>query len=627
MSNNHNPNKIKGAILSRLLKGDKGVRDKVFMGEFKEVARYGWSKDYGFEYQTLPKEAFFRAKVALTAQAVKVFGPYLYQNNPHRTVTAKPWVDDFQKRRGEILQDYLNYTPGEYGLYTQARRGIDEAMCGAGVLWTGMHPKKPGVICSMYDSVRNLILDGDAADESQMRRVWRHRVRPRSEVIAEYPEAEKEIRKLQKATKRIPTGTELPGEDYRIVGDLVEYYEGYFSTGLATYEENGELSKIQVDPNPETGEMPEVAPDVPAKYLVTEDGRLLHECDWEVPYYRDGLWPCSVLGFYERPDSVYPVGPLADAMGFQRAINWIVTLLMGKYRFTSRTVMALVDQNGQGLSPEDKDKVLVGSDMEAIAVKVNGENKTLKDFIQQFDWDNSYLSSGIAFLREMEQQFQKASGLYDILYAGQTDTQSRTATDAQVKDRNSMSRVNDMRERVAKWLAEIARKEALAARFLLTRKDIGRILGPDAAQGWGFLVKPEMKDAEAWVRMFAQQGIPIAEAIPMAEQKVKDAVDLDSWALELDYTIEADSLRRRDIDQRIDALKEMMNQTVPSLVQSPDPVDRAFAYDTMAAYHDAIGAPMELVSMERERANMLRSMPPPMPPGQVPPSVSAPPMA
>jgi hypothetical protein len=614
VSNSQNPYKVKGAILARLLNGDKKGKTR-FDKDFKEIARYGWANDFGFEYQTLPKDSFFRAKVALTAQAIKVFGPYLYSNNPHRTVTPKAWTSPEMQRRGEVISDYLNYTPEEAGLYQQSRRAIDEAMCGAGVLWTGRHPTKPYLVTSVYDTVRNLVLDADAADMTQMRRVWRHRVRPRSEVIAEYPEAEKEIKKLQKATKRIPSASTIPGEDSTVVGDLVEYYEGYFSTGLSTYEENGELSKLETQIG-EDGQPIPIAPDAPLKYLVTEDGRLIHECEWEIPFWRDSKWPCSILGFHEYPDSAYPVSPLADALGFQKAINWIVTLLMGKYRFTSRTVLAVVDQNGQGLSDTDKDKVLIGSDIEAIALKINGETKKLQDVIQQFDWGNDYLIHGMNFLSSMEAQFQKASGLYEILYSGQTDTQSRTATDAQVKDRNSMSRVNDMRERVAKWQSEVARKEALAARFLLTRKDIGQVLGPDAAQAWGFLVKPEMTDITQWVQMFAQQGMPMEQAIMLAQQKMADAVSLDQWAAEIDYGIEADSLRRRDADQRIDALKEMMNQTVPSLLQSPDPVDRAFAYDTMAEYHDAIGAPRSLVQMERDRANMLRQMPmmPPSPP-------------
>lgn len=611
MSNNQNPSKAKGAILSRLLKGDKKGKSR-FETDFKEIARYGWGNDFGFEYQTLPKNAFFRAKVALTAQAIKVFGPYLYSNNPHRTVTPKKWASPEMQRRGEVISDYLNYTPEEAGLYQQSRRAIDEAMCGAGVLWTGLDPNKPFLVTSVYDSVRNLVLDADAADISQMRRIWRHRIRPRSEVISEYPEAEKELKRLPKATKRLPTDACIPGENSTVVGDLIEYYEGYFSTGLRTYEENGELSKVEAETG-EDGQPIDLAPDAPLKYLVTEEGRLLHECEWEIPYWRDGKWPCSILGFHEYPDSAYPVSPLADALGFQKAINWIVTLLMGKYRFTSRTILALVDQNAQGVSAEDKDKVLVGSDMEAIAIKINGENKSIKDFIQQFDWDNSYLSSGISLLREMESQFQKASGLHDILHAGQSDTQSRTATDAQVKDRNSMSRVNDMRERVAKWQSEVARKEALAARFLLTRKEIGQVLGPEAANAWGFLVKPDTAELPQLAQMLADQGMPMDQAMQLAMEKMRDAVSLDQWVAEIDYGIEADSLRRRDIDQRIDALKEMMNQTVPSLIQSPDPIDRAFAYDTMAEYHDAVGAPRSLVQMERDRATMLRSMPPPAP--------------
>ena len=603
-----NPAKAKGKLLAKLLVGDLEVRKSVFLDEFKEIMQYGWSRDYGFAYQSLPKDAFFRAKVALTAQAIKVFGPYLYQNNPHRTITVKPWADQEQTARAQVVDDYLNYTPKEYDAYTQDRKTIDEAICGGGVLWTGRDAKKPQIISSVFVSIRDIAFDGDAKDIDEVRRVWRRRYRLRSEAIKEYPEAEKEFKALKKATSRFAKNTEIPGENCKVVGDMIEYYEGYFNGGLDQYDETDDLPET-VDPG--TGQP--VSVDTPKKYLITEEGRLLHECDWEVPFYRDNKWPCTLLGFYNRPGSVYPAGPLSDALGFQKAINWIVTLLMGKFKFTSRTILALVKQNGEGLSNVDQDKVLVGNDIEAISLKVNGENKRLGDFIQQFDWDNSYLDSGMKFLSLMEQHFQKASGLYDILYAGQSDTQSRTATDANVKDRNSMSRVNDMRDKIATFRSEAVRKEALAARFLLTREDITKVLGQESGSKWGFLVKPEMKDVDRWVEMLMQQGLPQEEAMMTAQEKIKDAVDLDSWALEIDYSIEADSMRRRDVDQKIDSLKELMNQTVPTLLASPDPADRAFAFDIMADYHDAIGSPRSLVQLERDRAQQLRNTPPPPP--------------
>jgi hypothetical protein len=613
-----NPSKAKAAILQNLLAGDISVRKLIFLDEFKEILQYGFSKDYGFAYQSLPKDAFFRAKVALTAQAIKVLGPYLYQNNPHRTVTIKPWADNEQTERSKIVEDYLNYTPKEYNAYAEDRKAIDDGVCGGGVLWTERCVKKPQVISSVHVSIRDIVFDGDATSTANMRRVWRRRLRPRSEAIAEYPEAEKEFKAIQKASTKFASDCEIPGEPNKVVGDMIEYYEGYFNSGLSSYDEKGTLVE-EIDP--ETGEP--VVDDTPTKFLVTKDGRLIHQCDWEIPFYRDGLWPCSVLGFYTRPSSPYPVGPLTDALGFQKAINWIVTLMMGKFKFTSRTLMALVKKNGVGLSQGDADKVLVGNDIEAISLKIDGENKNIGDFIQQFNWDSSYLDSGMKFLSLMEEYFQKASGLYDILYAGQSDTQSRTATDANVKDRNSMSRVNDMRDKIATWRSEAVRKEALAARFLLNREDIRKVLGKPASEKWGFLVKPEMKDVNKWVEMLMQQGLPMEDAVAMAQEKVKDAVDMDSWALEIDYNIEADSMRRRDIDQKIDSLKELMNQTVPTLLGSPDPIDRAFAFDIMAEYHEAIGSPRSLVMLERQRAEQLRATPP-MPP-QMPPPPQAPP--
>jgi hypothetical protein len=101
---------------------------------------------------------------------------------------------------------------------------------------------------------------------------------------------------------------------------------------------------------------------------------------------------------------------------------------------------------------------------------------------------------------------------------------------------------------------------------------------------------------------------------------MQQAVDMDRWKLETDFTIEAGSIRRRDIDQRIDSYKELMASVVPQQMGSPDPNDKAMAYQTMAGYLDAIQADPDEVRMYKQRAQqllMIAQQPQP-PPGQQP---------
>jgi hypothetical protein len=598
-----NPRDTQGAILKRLLDSDKRAK-KRFATQGLEIARYGWAPDYGFEYQTLPAQAFFRAKVALTAEAIKVFGPYLYQNNPHRTVSLKPWADQQLQAKASLIESYLNYTPSEYDYFGNSRRAIDDSLSwGRGVVWTHRHPTKKSVIVSTQDSVRNLWVDGDALSPDSCTRVWRRCVKLRAEAIAEYaqyPEAQKKIAALPKCTQRWQANLLIPGEENTLSGEGVEYYECYSLLPLTSFEGGSDLAEAGA------------VVDRPQKYVVSAQGELLWSGDWEIPYYLDNAFPCSLLDYYQHPEGSWSVSPLADGLGYQRAINWLMTLMMGKYRFTSRTTLALVNQNEQGIGDADRDKVLMGNDIEAISVKVNGEQKRLQDFIQQFDWSNEWIGASMQMMSVFQERYEKSTGLYGILYAGETPTQVRSATDATMKDRNSQSRINFMRDQIIRWQGEVARKEALGARYLLGRQEITDVMGEEAGKAWGFLIKPEMANGKIWMDQLVQGGLPPEEAMAMVQEKLKDAVDLTKWARETEYDIEPDSLQKPNSDTQVSAFKEMSNQLIPTLVQSVNPQMQALGFEMQAAYLRLIGADAEMVEQVKQLAQMLRTTPPPV---------------
>lgn len=605
---------ITGRVLQTMLKAGRSAR-KRFWDSGLEIARYGYAPDYGFEYQTLPKNAFFRAKVALTSEAIRVFGPMIYPSNPHRTATSRPWASPEMERITAIVGQYLNYTPAETDLYGQNRRQIDEAVSwGRGVALTERDYQK-GLICTKYRSVRELLLDPDAKDVASARWGSLKERMLRSEAKALWPKGKWDIVPKDKQTDP----DRLPWEhSAKSQADLVVFHRVWVKTNLFDQEGGKDLLASMRAEDPSLS----AETRMPMCYLCDEDGRLIHQSPWEVPFYLDNEFPFTVTDFYPAQDSAWPVSPLEPALGFQRAINWIVTLMMGKYRFTSRTVGAIMKQNGEGLADADIDKLLMGNDVEMMQIATKGETKALRDMVTEFNWSHDYMVHGLTLLNQMESRFQKATGLYDVLYAGESPTQSRSATDAAMKDRNSMSRINDMRDSVAKAQSRIARKEAMAARYLLKREDIQVVLGPEAAQDWGFLIKPGTDAVQAMAQQAMQAGLPPQEAMAFAADKARQAVDPERWRLETDYGIEADSMKRQDIDQRIDAQKELISQVVPAQIQSPDFMEKALAYKTLATYHQTIGNDKQLVRALEAYAQQLTQMamnPPPPPPAAPPP--------
>jgi hypothetical protein len=580
-----------GAVWQRVLSESRRAR-KRFMNSGDEIARYAYSPDYQFEYQTLPAQAFFRAKASLMGEAVRVLGPYLYQQNPHRTVAAKPWSDQFMAQRADIMGKLLNYSVRETGHYAQSRRRLEQALLyGRGVLWTERHPSKP-LYRNGCLNVRDFYTDPNGMGPEEWRWIARRRVMSKVRGRLEYPQYAQEIDRLPQAPRRAKgddSSYRWASQDEDTLGkDAVAIWEIYHLDGL-----DGQAG--------------------PVCYLADDQARIFGAMPWPVPFYLDQRWPATLLDFYDCQESPWPISPLEGGIGYQRAINWLVTLLMGKFRYTSRTALAIATKNGQGIGDSEAAKLLVGGDIEAIKVALNGENTKISDYVQLLTHDNAWLAPTMNLLTALEQRFQKATGVYEILYAGDTAAQIRSATDASIKDRNSRSRVEDMRDRVIMAEGQAARNEALASRFGLKREDIQQSLGPEAARGWGFLVRPEQKDVMWWIQSLAQQGVPLDEAVGMAQEQVQQAVDIRQWIMETDYDIEADSIRRRDIDQRIDSLKELMNQTVPLQLQAVDPAEKALGYETIAAYHEAIGTPIELVRQYRTMAEQLRTMPPPAP--------------
>ena len=100
-------------------------------------------------------------------------------------------------------------------------------------------------------------------------------------------------------------------------------------------------------------------------------------------------------------------------------------------------------------------------------------------------------------------------------------------------------------------------------------------------------------------------------------QKITETgVIYHDWLLEADYTIEAGSTRRQDINQQIDASNEFMRQALPVLMsQAINPAVMAAAMQSLASWAEVNQMPQkmqEALAMATQAA--LMPPPPPMPP-------------
>jgi hypothetical protein len=568
-----NPLYLKGRTLKGLIEAS-GKEKADFLKTGQEIESYGHKADEKQIYDGLGLQAelWFRTTVAMTAQAKDLICPYLYPANPYRCgklrshPMANPEVAELAKARNSLMMAYLNYTPEETDLYGESVRAINQSQSyGAGVLWTGFNERKK-LVHSVYDSIENLEVDPDASNWHEVNWVGRKRMSARWKLMDQFPQAKQVIAAL-KADKSSKANL---GKQ----NDLISWYEVWMRVGLHRYVEGG---LPQADENGE----PIVYDDSPRKYVVSDDGKVLSEGRWETPLFMDDLWPCEIVSYVDDPDSIWPLSPMRAALPFQKALNWLYIFYMTKIRFCSRSLFAIIERADTEVSADTKKALECWDDMPFMSVRTSNDQLKIADIFQQLNLDPGVQQFEQAHTL-IKREFQEHSGMYDILHYGESDTQDRSATTTQFKERTSKTRINYRLDRVIKWQSRLARKEALCARFLHTPEQIDAILGEGSGEVWGQLMPPQQASMDP------------------------KAVSFQQWLLETDYTVVSSSMRRHDIESKIEALKEQQNQVVSVQLQSQDPMEKAMAYDCLAEYYEAIGGSDELVQQQRNMAVYLR---------------------
>lgn len=562
-----------------------------------------------------------KPQMSKSGQFVSVIGAYLYEQNPTRRAEPRSWSGPQANARAKAMEAYLNYVPRETNLKIHCKRAITQGcIYGKGVVWVGWDEEK-NIVTAIFDTVQNHLVDPDARYREECN--WKARIRrkPRWWLCKQYPDAEKEI----KSANPVGKSKSSKGVDYST--ETVEVYEMYFRVGLHNYEGGEELLEKDDDGD-------SYGDDTPMKYVITSDGHLIHEGPWEVPLYRKQLWPCVELDFYEIPGQYYPKSPIKDGLSQLRNMNWHYRHMMARVRQAARGFIAILAQQGVSVDGDSLDKLLditptPDGIFDILRINATGlmENAKLADILQQFKLDSNLAEFQAAIAFE-EQEFAKATGLYNILFQGQPETQMRSAAEVQFRERTARSRIEDMQKSVETWSDEISTVQALYARFLgEPEEDFAPIIGPELAQAIGTLVPPIEEEAQRFASEAMAQGAPPKIALDLGQMQAEEqdmmlraqgGITFDEWLAEADYTVAGGSTRRKDVDEEKEVYGEAANQLEPALFKSGMPPLQIVALRIARQRFEVYGAPQDLLQAIDAAAEVLASIPM-MPPGPPPP--------
>ncbi len=493
------------------------------------VRRGGDATSGGFMFsggddEGLPRPSFLMT-VNKVAEMVQLFGPVLYHRNPIRTVTPRraPMVppelfgdvqsdpmlgqqylsllQQVQAQRGvdqgraSLLEYYLNYTPSALGLKDQARWAIDETLIkGMGLLWPEVYQSPgggPKMIGSFYDSVDNLVIDGDMESIDEAKWVARRCVHPCWEVEKEYG-LEAGTIKGHMQSFEMQSSVTASESDYRRreegTNDLCVYWKIYSKMGMG-----GRLSgvandlKAQLDP---LGDNCYVVVcdrvpfplNCPTERLAQGPDAVRQATGWPTPYWADSAWPFARIEFHTRPRKVWPMSHLKPGLGELKFINWVYSFITGKIKTACRDFLAMK----KSLSEDIKSAILHGTDYELIEIEEShGTISEVVGFLQHPPFHGDIWK----VLQAVEENFERRVGLTELMY-GQSRTQFRSASEAQVKADQVRIRPDDMANKVEDAMSDLARKECFACRWHLTGADVQTVMGPAGATFWDSLITP-----------------------------------------------------------------------------------------------------------------------------------------
>ena len=424
-------------------------------------------------------------------QQAMMMAQMMYSNAQQQTVSLR----EIDKARADILAFYLNYTPNALDLKTEARNAIDEALIkGMGCLWTELYqPEGLGItmVGTFYDTVDNLVIYPDAESLREAKWIARRCVHPIWQVEKDYKIPPNTLHGNMESLNRYAENVSDEDADYnRKTGrsnDLMIYWKIYSKMGIGgrlhgvpenlkkSLEIFGNFCYIVI-----CDELPYPL-NLPPKEIETPGARIEQAIQWPTPFWADGTWPFTPIAFHSIPRCPWPMSHLKPAMGELKFLDWVYSFIASKIRISCRHFIAIQ----KSASAELKEIILSGKDYTMVEIEKQHGN-TINDVVQ-FLQHPQFNGSIWTVVQAVEKNFAQRTGLSELMY-GASAHQYRSATEANAKQTQVSIRPDDMAGLVEEAMTEVARKEALTARWHLQSKDVVPVMGPIGAQLWEQLV-------------------------------------------------------------------------------------------------------------------------------------------
>lgn len=515
---------------------DAKEASQFFDGEHNWMWRDAYARgERGYNSSIAPPS--FRMQLNKVFELVEIYCSVIYHRNPVRTVTVMnppelplapmgldvplgpdgmPSMEQMQileavkqeerdketkKIAAQLLEKYLDWNAVELDLKKQARKVVNEAMIkGGGVFWTEMvsldtsgDPSQPQMrmVGSFYDSIDNLLIDPDYDNEDDMLWCARKCVRPIEEVAATYGVPIEDLRK-HLDNDVVKLRKEPRGKKKDTTNQLVTFYKVWSKTGMGdrfkdapkdnkgVFDATGQYVYLVIC---EGVDYPLNLPPEVMQEQVDESGlppSLLPRVSWPIPFYCDpNGWPFTMLAFHRKPGYAWPVSHIRPAIGLLRLLNWCFSFLATRIATSCETVVAVQKAADQTI----KDQLLAPSEGGFKIIELSELlGRRVEDVVSVFQmpqvtrdlWD---------IISAILDEFTKATGLSELAY-GWTRSSLRSAAEAQIKNENISIRPDNMANELEDTMSTLARREALAARWLLEPHDVAPVLGNLGASAW-----------------------------------------------------------------------------------------------------------------------------------------------
>jgi hypothetical protein len=359
---------------------------------------------------------------------------------------------------------------------------------------------------SFFDSIDNIVWDPDADEFEDIRWAARKRTQPIDEVAAKFGLSREDLKgHIESYASRTEEG-ERGYETKRKNGktnDLICYWEIYSKTGFgdrlkdADKDLQGKFDSLGTNCYIVVAEGVEFPLNLPPALLQEEAGEngvpqnFFMAAQWPIPFWAEpNGWPFTLLAWHGKPGYSWPISLIRPGISELRFINWAMSFLATRIATSSQTLIGVA----KAADPDLKAKILEKSEKGFNIVEISeAVGRSVSDVISVFQTPG-VTQDMYQIISEVTALFDRRVGLTELLY-GMTRNQFRSAAEAQVKAEQISVRPDDYANILEDALSEVARKEALLARWLIYPQDVEPLLGPMAAQAWGMHVQGENPDA------------------------------------------------------------------------------------------------------------------------------------